>query len=69
MQRDELPRGKRIAVYTLLIVGVPTFVVGLALLLRVYFLTSLGGMVWGAAAAMLGAGLTGVAVKLYPRCG
>ena len=69
MQRDELPRWKRIAVYVVLIVGLPTFVIGLALLLRVYFLTSLEGMAWGAAAALLGAGLTGVAVKLYPRCG
>ena len=69
MQRDELPMWKRLVVCVCFFVGVPMFLIGFALLLRIYFLTSLQGMAWGAAAALLGALLTGLAIKLYPRIG
>lgn len=66
MRQVGLPTWRRIAVYALVGIGVPMFLIGLALLLRVYFLTSLQGMAWSAAATLLGAALTGLAAKLFP---
>ena len=67
MASDGLPRWKRLLCYLLGGVGALMLILGMFFFCWIYFLVDATGMLWSAAATLLGLLLLSVTHKLYPR--